>query len=487
VSVLESMRSGTDSTLMQVVLVLVVVSFVFWYAAPQGDTTQVVFSVNGEEIRDIEYGRAVGQAERGEEQRLGRVLSEPEQARLRQDIREQLIQGTVLLQQAEELGIEVSDVEVARRIYAIPAFRDEDGKFSERLYDNTLRRLRYNQADFEDRIRKDVLREKLRNLVALGGTATESELKAAWVDQNTTLDVEFVTIRPSAFFQLVPIDDSIRAAWLAEHEAEVRQVYEADFQRLYDLPERVRLSAIRLGVRSDGVTADVLAERLAAARAELVAGADFAAVARRASEDPSAARGGDLGLLTLADLAEEVRTALEGLEVGALSEVVIERGQVRLFRLDERLAARQVPFEEVRDEIADRLIREERAPTVAAEYADKLHAAWLASGTAPQAILDEASMMTMSTGPRRAGEVNPMGPPAQMMDDAAEASAGQVLPEIYTQGSTLYVGRLASRGDPDAARFDDEQENLEEQLLAERRREFLTSYVEAEIAAAVIK
>ncbi len=96
-------------------------------------------------------------------------------------------------------------------------------------------------------------------------------------------------------------------------------------------------------------------------------------------------------------------------------------------------------------------------------------------------------MMTMSTGPRRAGEVNPMGPPAQMMDDAAEASAGQVLPEIYTQGSTLYVGRLASRVDPDAARFDDEQENLEEQLLAERRREFLTSYVEAEIAAAVIK
>ena len=36
------------------------------------------------------------------------------------------------------------------------------------------------------------------------------------------------------------------------------------------------------------------------------------------------ARGGDLGTLTVADLADEVRAALDGLEVAGVSDVVVE-------------------------------------------------------------------------------------------------------------------------------------------------------------------
>ena len=51
-------------------------------------------------------------------------------------------------------------------------------------------------------------------------------------------------------------------------------------------------------------------------------GEDFAALARELSEDPSASRGGDLGVLRLADLAEPLRSAASVLRPGEVSSVV---------------------------------------------------------------------------------------------------------------------------------------------------------------------
>ena len=53
-----------------------------------------------------------------------------------------------------------------------------------------------------------------------------------------------------------------------------------------------------------------------------MAGEEFAALAREVSEDASAATGGDLGLVVLADLAEPLRTTAAGLSPGELSPVL---------------------------------------------------------------------------------------------------------------------------------------------------------------------
>ena len=111
-SVLESMRSGSDSTFMQVVLALVVVSFVFWYAVPQGEMSRVVAEVNGTKIMDTSYNRAFRNALAQSEQRYGRVLSNEERAQIGEQVRQQLIEDEVVLQESEALGIEVSDTEI---------------------------------------------------------------------------------------------------------------------------------------------------------------------------------------------------------------------------------------------------------------------------------------------------------------------------------------------------------------------------------------
>ena len=55
---------------------------------------------------------------------------------------------------------------------------------------------------------------------------------------------------------------------------------------------------------------------------ELKAGADFAALARAESVDPTAPQGGDLGLVSPDDLRSELRDALQGLHPGQFSGVV---------------------------------------------------------------------------------------------------------------------------------------------------------------------
>ena len=55
---------------------------------------------------------------------------------------------------------------------------------------------------------------------------------------------------------------------------------------------------------------------------ELKAGADFAAVAKAESTDPTAAEGGSLGMVTPEGLRTELRGAMQGLEPGQYSGIV---------------------------------------------------------------------------------------------------------------------------------------------------------------------
>jgi parvulin-like peptidyl-prolyl isomerase len=76
--------------------------------------------------------------------------------------------------------------------------------------------------------------------------------------------------------------------------------------------ERIRLRLLRVRDRDEAEAA------LRRARA----GEDFAVLARTLSEDPSAARGGDLGLVRVSDLAEPLRTAAAALPSGRVSGLI---------------------------------------------------------------------------------------------------------------------------------------------------------------------
>ncbi len=132
-------------------------------------------------------------------------------------------------------------------------------------------------------------------------------------------------------------------------EGAVRAYYDAHLEE-FSRPERVLLRQILVEERE-------AAER---ARAEVLGGEDFAAVARRVSRDPSAERGGLQGELARRDLPAALAAEIFALEEGEVSGVVPAEYGFHLFQVVARLPAEVVPLAAARPEIVRRL-RSERA------------------------------------------------------------------------------------------------------------------------------
>lgn len=91
------------------------------------------------------------------------------------------------------------------------------------------------------------------------------------------------------------------------------------------------------------------------ARAEaLKPGADFAALVKRYShyEGPQAADG-DIGYLSVATLTPNIRAGLDTVQVGGVSEVLVNRAGFNVFKITDRKPEREYTLEEIKDELPD--------------------------------------------------------------------------------------------------------------------------------------
>lgn len=139
---------------------------------------------------------------------------------------------------------------------------------------------------------------------------------------------------------------------------QVREAYERDIER-YRKPEEVwvRLIGLQKGMNEEErAVKKAEAERL---RERILAGEDFAAVARAESEGPKAAEGGDQGWRKPEEYSGELARVIQTLEPGQVSPVVETEEMYFLVKLEGRKNAALVPFEEVRAQIQEQLRRQE--------------------------------------------------------------------------------------------------------------------------------
>jgi peptidyl-prolyl cis-trans isomerase D len=487
-SLLDKMRSGSDSTWMQVILAAVVVSFV-WFGGIGGnsnDQGQVVARVNGKSITESEFARAYRAQESQQERALQRALSDEEREDLRKRVRDALVEQEVLLQAAQRLGIEVSGDEIARIIVNNPVYQTEGGAFEHQLYLDALKARGFTEGSYEALLREQLLIEKLRRGVILAVDVSDRDVHDRFVEQESRMELEFVSVAPADFSDDVDVSADAVAKYLGENKASVEETYKQDFERLYNLPEKVKLSVLRLAVRDDGVSAADLQKRLEGWKAEIDGGADFATIAARGSEDPSAANGGAMNEIAVSALDAAAAAAIPSLQPGQWSTVIVDEKQVRLFRLDSRTPARQVPLEEVQNDIATKLLREAESPKLAASFAEKALEAWK-TGNAPTDLFDAQSLTLKNTGSiPYAGTGKPSDPPKTMLEEARIAAPG-LLPKVYEANGVLYLGRLVSRTTPDESKFASAKADLRDQTLAERRGAFYESWIDGLVKSARVE
>lgn len=485
-SLMESMRSGTDSTLMQLIFAAVVISFVAWGLGPSGDRTQSVATVNGEPIRDIDFARAY----RNQERNFGdEIPTDDDIQRLRTQVLDAMIRDKALLQEARALGVEVSTKEVARQVATFDLFKDDDDRFDPNLYENQIRRLGLTRADFEQQIREGIMLSKMRQLVALGLSVSEPVVRADHVARNTRVDLRYVRVRPSAFYTRVEPSAEELEAYIADNADAIQARYDRDFARLYDLPDRVTLRVFRLARLDDGVDEEALRERLTSLDARLAAGEDPGALAAELSEDPSAVDGGLLKPQPEAGLDEAVTEALRGLEVGALSPVVDGPRDLRRYQLVAKEEARVIPLTEAQDGIATELLRDVLAPRRAASFAeDVLLARWLSDGEPPADELDELGLSPASTGKiPLSGGGGLATPPASLLQAARTANVGDVIPEVFEEAGALWVAQLSEREEADMEAFEADLQTNRELATSRQRMRFLQAWEDSIVAKADVR
>jgi parvulin-like peptidyl-prolyl isomerase len=143
-------------------------------------------------------------------------------------------------------------------------------------------------------------------------------------------------------------------------ESEIRAFYEQNKERL-TLPEQVRVSQIFVSPRaeteiknSEGNDAKTEAEakqKIDRISAELKKGTDFADIAKRLSEDPSAQDGGEMSWFARGRMVQTFEDTAFNLAPGQISEPIKTEFGYYILKLHEKRLKTEIPYEQVRDQI----------------------------------------------------------------------------------------------------------------------------------------
>lgn len=147
-------------------------------------------------------------------------------------------------------------------------------------------------------------------------------------------------------------------------DAELKMYYDSHKESFTTKPQlTLREILVSVPVSERGVNVGVEEEARTRAddiRKRLMAGEPFARLAADLSDSPSKANGGLVGPITLDVLAPDLQQALQSLKAGDLTQVLRTSRGFQIVKLETLEEARIKPFDDSRDEIADRIANEKR-------------------------------------------------------------------------------------------------------------------------------
>ncbi len=292
----------------------------------QGTTTSVILErvlvrVNGEIFTQGDLTQRQTDAVREREQQP-RSVPDAELLKLLNDVTPDILVNSVdellIVQHGRELGLKFSDEEFKRGLDTL--------KKDNNLDDEGLKKALQEEGLTLDELRKN--------------------FEHAWLRQMVQAREIFPRMRIT--------------------EEEMRQYYAAhrgDFMTVdtVTLREIAALAPASLQAQDPMLGALVAATktRIDEIRKRALGGEDFEALVKETSDAATKANGGVIGPISTRDLNPAIRTIIEGLKPGEISEPIQGPRGYQILKLEAREPATQLPFDQVRDRI-ELAIRNER-------------------------------------------------------------------------------------------------------------------------------
>ncbi|MBW1667032.1 MAG: SurA N-terminal domain-containing protein [Deltaproteobacteria bacterium] len=387
--VLSLMRKQAKSWLIKFLIFMISIVFIFYFGYSFRARRGIkVATVNGEIISEVEYQKAYRNLVEGLRKQYKNVWSDNliKVFNLKRRALESLIDQKLISQEARRIGLSVTKREIQEKIMAYPAFQFR-GQFDERRYRALLENNRMKPEDFEAGIAQEILREKIAQFLFTFSPVTDKEVLDRYTYYNEKVKISFVNFSPSRFKKSVKVEKVGLLEYFNKHKEAYRipakiklayieidpdsfkdkvkitdkdiEAYYEDNIAMFREKKKVRARHILFKLRPDAPKEKVeeVRKKALAVLEKVRKGEDFAALAKKYSEGPTASKGGDLGYFSAGQMIKPFEDAAFKLKKGEVSDLVRTRFGYHIIKVEDIKEARTKSLDEVRKQIKKALTK----------------------------------------------------------------------------------------------------------------------------------
>jgi peptidyl-prolyl cis-trans isomerase D len=401
--------------------------------------------------------------------------------------------------QAERMGLTVSDDEILVGLMAgNPQYFPNGvmGPDQRAQYEQFLAQQGGTLDDAIDETRGNLLVKKLNDGILEAIVVTPQEVEAEFSKKNERARIAYIAFPPGKFsdqvkpteddlhkafnanrgnytipqktsFQVVVLDQEKVEATLQFSDAELRKAYAGALDN-FRMPERIHVRHILINAegKSDAEK-KALKTKAEDLLKQLKAGADFAELAKKNSQDTaSAEKGGDLDWLVRGQSGSpEFEAAVFALKPKDFSGVITTQYGFQIAQVLEKEPARVKPFEEVKAGLAVDL-RKQMVPDKVQALGDQIHAALQKSPGSAEAVAKQFGADVITVPNATPGQAIPtLGASPEIDAVLAKMKPNDVSAVMPLPSNRLAVVVLTSRTPARNAEFNEVAEQVRNSYL----------------------
>jgi peptidyl-prolyl cis-trans isomerase D len=428
---------------------------------------------------------------------------------------DQLINEKALIYQAEQMGLRVTEEETAKAIRESMPNLFPDGKFIGReAYAATLQQQDLSIAEFERYMQRQILLNRLRNVVLESTVVSQDEIEREYRARNEKATVEYIKVDPEKLkaqikltpeemkefyqknqsnftipearaFKLVVIDPAKISESVAVTDTQIQRAYDQNKDR-FRTPDRVKARHILLMTTGKPPEEEAkLKTRAEELLKQVKGGTNFAELAKANSEDPgSKDKGGDLDWVVKGQTVPEFETALFALKPNEISGVVKTQYGFHIIQALEKEQARLIPLDEVKQELVKEIRTQAGQQQVQATI-DNTVAALKKNPAAADQIAAQAGLTVVNVERAGAGDPVPeLGVNREFEDSVSGLKKGEVSQPVSAPGDRVVVAVVTDLFPAHPSTFDEAEPQIRSALLHERANR-LAEQKATEVAAKV--
>ncbi len=502
---LDFLRKKKRSWIITFLLGVIILVFIAFYGGSKyrDEGSPDVARVNGEVITQrefaIQYERAL---DRYRELLKGSLSPEMlKSLNIKHTLLDELIQKRLLLQEAHRLGLTVTDDELANFLSQAPEFQ-VGGRFNKERYVQLLSMNKLTPSDFEEEQREQLAIQRLYGVILDSVQVPEAEVRDRYRLEQDKLDLNFVHLPLSQFVSAAKVtEDDVKnfyersketlkeplkvqveyrsypfdlfASSVQVTDKDVEDYYQANRDSKFHQPKQAKLRYISIRVAPEADPKQKEAARARANRllADARAGKDFAELAKKESDDPTAAKGGDLGWVVQGQLPPAIDKVVFGLTKGGISNVIETPGGLQIVKVEDVKEEKTLTLKEASDQIKSTL-KTEKGKREAAKNADGDREKALSGGDFSQ-FAQNSQVTTHVTGLFASGEVLPeIGQSPEFYKTALGLKPNEISPVIEGD-KAYYLLRLKQRKEPSVPPLEAVRATIEKNLKESRAQDLM--------------